>query len=271
MCFSSKQRPLVSARDPTMQHQQISKVLGQRWRELTQAERQPYIAMAEEEKRQHAIKYPDYKYKPVKKKDAQQQQQERPEQQQQQEAATKTTNRKRRGSSKKAISEDEAKKLKLKSALANANHPHPAIALRAQREVEHLACLDGSLNLTAGFSLDAVNLERHQSQFQPVRRRQDSASTHRSFYEDDSSRDASDATTATSSSTSSTSSGESLSSEEDTITIRLPSGPHDMGPAMNAQDVDVARQGGLQQQQGHTNGGRVRYQSNVVPSPDSVQ
>ena len=50
-------------------HRQISRIAGRYWQELTDDERAPYHVLAEEAKRLHAQKYPDYKYSPVYRKD----------------------------------------------------------------------------------------------------------------------------------------------------------------------------------------------------------
>ena len=50
-------------------HRQISRIAGRYWQELTADERAPYHVLAEEAKRLHAQKYPDYKYSPVYRKD----------------------------------------------------------------------------------------------------------------------------------------------------------------------------------------------------------
>ena len=50
-------------------HRQISRIAGIRWRALTPAERVPWQQLADEAKRQHALKYPGYKYTPVYRKD----------------------------------------------------------------------------------------------------------------------------------------------------------------------------------------------------------
>ncbi|KAF9471775.1 HMG-box, partial [Pholiota conissans] len=42
----------------------ISKVASNVWNNMTEEEKQPFIQAAFEEKIQHKLKYPDYKYKP---------------------------------------------------------------------------------------------------------------------------------------------------------------------------------------------------------------
>lgn len=45
-------------------HRNISKIAGQRWKLLTPAQKLPFKQQAEELKRLHALRYPDYKYAP---------------------------------------------------------------------------------------------------------------------------------------------------------------------------------------------------------------
>ena len=68
MVFSHHERKKVICEKPDIQNTQISKELGKRWRSLTEAEREPFIREAEKLRRYHEKQYPDYKYKPVKRK-----------------------------------------------------------------------------------------------------------------------------------------------------------------------------------------------------------
>lgn len=56
---------------PTVErdHRMISRIAGQLWNSMSDAERQPYHHKAEEAKRLHALAYPNYKYAPVYRKD----------------------------------------------------------------------------------------------------------------------------------------------------------------------------------------------------------
>jgi len=49
-----------------MHNAEISQRLGRRWRQLTDAEQQPFIEEAERLRRLHLQQYPDYKYRPRK-------------------------------------------------------------------------------------------------------------------------------------------------------------------------------------------------------------
>lgn len=46
-------------------HRMISRIAGQEWNKLSEAQRAPYRSMAERAKQQHTLLYPDYKYTPV--------------------------------------------------------------------------------------------------------------------------------------------------------------------------------------------------------------
>lgn len=52
---------------PDMHNAEISKQLGVFWKELADAERQPFMDEAEKLRLFHAKEYPDYKYRPRKK------------------------------------------------------------------------------------------------------------------------------------------------------------------------------------------------------------
>jgi len=53
--------------DPTLHNSEISRVLGQRWRELSDADRQPFIREAVRLRAKHGRDYPDYKFQPRRK------------------------------------------------------------------------------------------------------------------------------------------------------------------------------------------------------------
>lgn len=54
---------------PGLHHAEISKRLGSRWKMLSSEERQPFIAEASRLRLLHLKQYPEYKYKPRKKKE----------------------------------------------------------------------------------------------------------------------------------------------------------------------------------------------------------
>ena len=56
----------MAAIRPDMHNAEISQRLGRRWRQLTDAQQQPFIDEAERLRRLHLQQYPDYKYRPRK-------------------------------------------------------------------------------------------------------------------------------------------------------------------------------------------------------------
>lgn len=50
-------------------HRQISRIAGNLWNSLSDAERAPYHDLAEDAKKEHARKYPQYKYSPIYRRD----------------------------------------------------------------------------------------------------------------------------------------------------------------------------------------------------------
>ncbi|OKP14003.1 Repressor of filamentous growth 1 [Penicillium subrubescens] len=55
---------LVVERNPGMANPEISKVIGEQWRQLSEEDKSEWKALAEEEKARHAQQYPDYRYQP---------------------------------------------------------------------------------------------------------------------------------------------------------------------------------------------------------------
>ncbi|VDK46298.1 unnamed protein product [Anisakis simplex] len=84
MVWSQLERRKICEHQPDMHNAEISKQLGQRWRQLSEDEKAPFVAEAERLRLMHMQEYPDYKYKPRKKPkkgvDAQQQQQQQQQQ-----------------------------------------------------------------------------------------------------------------------------------------------------------------------------------------------
>ncbi|KAJ7670580.1 hypothetical protein DFH06DRAFT_1178521 [Mycena polygramma] len=67
ICFRSeyvKAQKLASAQSGSVNQTVLSRGAADVWRELSAEEREPYAAMAHEEKEQHALKYPNYRYSP---------------------------------------------------------------------------------------------------------------------------------------------------------------------------------------------------------------
>ncbi|KAL4803630.1 hypothetical protein BDV18DRAFT_162649 [Aspergillus unguis] len=54
----------VGAQHPGLANPDISKIIGEKWRQLDQVEKDKWKAMAEDEKKRHQQQYPDYRYQP---------------------------------------------------------------------------------------------------------------------------------------------------------------------------------------------------------------
>jgi len=67
MVWSQIERRKIAEVQPDVHNADISKYLGRRWRQLTDADRQPFIEEAERLRLLHLQEYPDYKYQPRKK------------------------------------------------------------------------------------------------------------------------------------------------------------------------------------------------------------
>ncbi|ORZ23195.1 high mobility group box domain-containing protein [Absidia repens] len=67
MAFRLEKHREISSQSPGLNHRDISKIIAKWWKEATDIEKAPYRAIAEKAKAEHAKKYPNYKYKPVKK------------------------------------------------------------------------------------------------------------------------------------------------------------------------------------------------------------
>lgn len=67
MVWSQYQRRIICEKTPDLHNTVISKQLGQKWRELSDDEKQPFVVEADKLRKLHSIEYPDYKYRPKKK------------------------------------------------------------------------------------------------------------------------------------------------------------------------------------------------------------
>jgi len=67
MVFSHYERKKIIEVQPDIHNAEISKRLGKRWKELSDAEKHPYIQEAERLRLLHLQEYPGYKYQPKKK------------------------------------------------------------------------------------------------------------------------------------------------------------------------------------------------------------
>lgn len=67
MVWSQLERRKICETAPDKHNAEISKELGARWRDLTEAQKTPFIEEAERLRVLHQKEYPDYKYRPRKK------------------------------------------------------------------------------------------------------------------------------------------------------------------------------------------------------------
>ncbi|KRY72491.1 putative transcription factor SOX-14 [Trichinella pseudospiralis] len=69
MVWAQAQRRQVKTILPEMHNAEVSKWLGKLWRQLSDEDRRPFMEEADRLRILHAIEFPDYKYKPRKKKE----------------------------------------------------------------------------------------------------------------------------------------------------------------------------------------------------------
>ncbi|ODQ83228.1 hypothetical protein BABINDRAFT_21495, partial [Babjeviella inositovora NRRL Y-12698] len=62
----AKQLEVLIGSSSIIPNREVSRELGRRWRNLPFEEKQIWLKLAEEEKKAHNLKYPDYKYQPKK-------------------------------------------------------------------------------------------------------------------------------------------------------------------------------------------------------------
>ncbi len=68
MVFSHLERKRLAEDNPELHNADLSKILGRKWKTLSPLHRQPYIDEAERLRVQHTETFPDYKYKPRRRK-----------------------------------------------------------------------------------------------------------------------------------------------------------------------------------------------------------
>ncbi|KAK3711386.1 hypothetical protein QZH41_003526 [Actinostola sp. cb2023] len=68
MVWSRAQRKAISQESPRLHNSEISKILGARWKGLTDEDKAPYVDEAKKLQQQHSRDHPGYKYKPRRRK-----------------------------------------------------------------------------------------------------------------------------------------------------------------------------------------------------------
>merc|ERR1711892_94529 len=68
MVWSQIERHKIIESSPDVHHAQVSKLLGKRWKSLSVEKKAPFIKEAERLRRLHRAEFPDYKYKPRRRK-----------------------------------------------------------------------------------------------------------------------------------------------------------------------------------------------------------
>lgn len=67
MCWAQIARRRLADEKPELRNTELSKILGQMWKELNKDQKTPFIKKAEQLRMQHKTQYPNYKYRPKRK------------------------------------------------------------------------------------------------------------------------------------------------------------------------------------------------------------
>jgi len=70
MCWAQVARRRLANEHPELRNTELSKMLGQMWKELDQEQKHPYIKKAEHLRMKHKSQYPNYKYRPKRKRNS---------------------------------------------------------------------------------------------------------------------------------------------------------------------------------------------------------
>ena len=68
MLWSKQRRGKLAKENPNIKNPEISKMLGEEWRKMSEEEKQPFVGEAQRLKSEHKLNHPDYRYKPRRKK-----------------------------------------------------------------------------------------------------------------------------------------------------------------------------------------------------------
>lgn len=61
-------RPEVALAHPELPNKEVSRLLGKEWHAMSSDDRQTFLDLAEQEKHEHALQYPNYRFHPASKK-----------------------------------------------------------------------------------------------------------------------------------------------------------------------------------------------------------
>ena len=67
MVWAKEKRRTMNRDNPKMRNAEISKILGEEWRQMPEEAKQPYVEEAVRLRKQHKVNHPNYRYKPKRK------------------------------------------------------------------------------------------------------------------------------------------------------------------------------------------------------------